>query len=174
MRTLFVFVVMILLMACTKELQSVHQVDLYDSAKDLLGEATFVENPEGVEIELKVEGLSPGYHAVHIHEHPTCEGDGFKEAGDHWNPNQKEHGLLNPEGSHLGDLTNVLADEKGEVHTTLLLKEASLLDKKLSLFEGGGTSIIIHEKEDDGMSQPAGDSGDRMICGVIAKEKDEK
>lgn len=171
MRIFSILVFVLSLTAC-KDVQTVVNVELYNIHQDLVGEAKFSEHPEGVEIFLQVEGLTPGYHAVHIHEVSKCEGPDFKTAGNHWNPEQKEHGLMNPEGAHLGDLPNILADDQGKVSTNLLLNRASLLDKEFSLVEGRGTSIIIHETADDGMSQPAGDSGDRIVCGMIVKEKD--
>lgn len=172
MRYLYLFSFVLFLLSCTKDVQTVIKADLYNAHQDRVGEAKFTEHPEGVEITLQVEGLTPGYHGIHIHEEAKCEGPDFKSAGDHWNPEGKEHGLLNPEGAHLGDLPNVLADEKGEVNTTLILANATLLDKGFSLLEREGTSIIIHEHEDDGMTQPAGDSGDRIVCGIISKKKD--
>lgn len=173
MRFLFLFLLILCLTAC-KDQETLVKVNLYNIHQDQVGEAKFTEDPLGVEIALQVEGLSPGYHAVHIHEVSKCDGPDFKSAGSHWNPEGKEHGLINPEGAHLGDLPNILVDDRGQANTKLMLAEATLLEGEFSLLAEGGTSIIIHEKEDDGMTQPAGDSGDRIVCGQILKEEDRK
>lgn len=170
-RNLILFISILILTACMMKNESTLEVALFNSYGDEVGKAIFTEHPEGVEIDLEVEGLTPGFHGIHIHEKPLCEGPDFKSAGNHWNPENKEHGLLHPEGAHLGDLPNILADEMGKATYTLMVNGATLLDKKHSLFEGEGTSIIIHEDLDDGMTQPSGGSGERVVCGVISRDE---
>nr|WP_302328563.1 superoxide dismutase family protein [Salirhabdus salicampi] len=158
-----------MLSACNSgDQRSPLEIELYNPEGDSLGTATLSEQPDGVNIKLNVTGFEPGMHGIHIHEYPKCEGPDFKSAGNHYNPDtSKVHGLMHPEGSHLGDMPNVEADDKGAIDTEVMLPEATMADGKNSLLKNGGTSLIIHEKQDDGMTQPAGDAGARIACGKI-------
>ncbi|WP_181349516.1 superoxide dismutase family protein [Thalassobacillus sp. CUG 92003] len=169
-----VIVCIIVLSGCQSPSRSPLDVGMYNPDGDMIGTATFKEASGGVEIALSAEGMDTGFHAVHIHEYPKCEGPDFKSAGNHLNPTGKEHGLLITDGPHLGDLPNVEAGYDGLINAELLLTEATLKDGQKSLLKDEGTSIIINQDADDGMSQPAGDSGDRIACGVIQlqQEKD--
>ncbi|WP_085991487.1 superoxide dismutase family protein [Oceanobacillus senegalensis] len=168
---LFLFVFSLLfLVACngngTND-ETTRSVDMYNGDGDMVGSATLNEMPDGVQIKLKLEGLEPGYHGIHVHEYATCEGPDFKSAGNHLDPEGKEHGLMHPEGAHLGDLPNIEADSAGLVDIELMLAGAKLTEGKKSILRGEGTSLIVHEKQDDGVSQPAGESGVRIMCGEI-------
>ncbi|WP_156288536.1 superoxide dismutase family protein [Oceanobacillus salinisoli] len=152
--------------------ETTRTVEMYNGAGDMVGTATLNEMPDGVQVKLKLEGLEPGYHGIHVHEFPTCEGPDFKSAGNHLDPEGNEHGLMHPEGAHLGDLPNVEADGGGLVDAELMLAGATLADGKKSILRGEGTSLVVHESQDDGVSQPAGDSGNRIICGEIVADPD--
>lgn len=164
---------LVLLSACQSSNETVREVDMYNDANDLVGTATLTEHPEGVNVKLKVEGLSPGFHGFHVHEFSSCEPPHFKSAGNHLNPEGNEHGLMHPKGAHLGDFPNIEADDKGEVDVELLLEGATLLEDKNSLLKEQGTSLIVAEKQDDGISQPAGDSGARIICGELKSKQEQ-
>lgn len=166
MRTLFV--ILLLLSACKSSNPTNQEVELHNISGDMVGTATFTEHPDGVNIKLKVEGVTSGFHGIHVHEFPKCEQPNFQSAGNHLNPDGKDHGLMHPKGAHLGDLPNVEANSSGLIEEELLLAGATLLDGKESILQNGGTSLIITEKRDDGMSQPAGDSGARIICGILS------
>lgn len=157
---------------CQSDAKTAKKVNLYNTAKDLVGTADLSENPDGVKIKLKVEGLTPGFHGIHVHEFGKCEGPDFQSAGNHLNPEGKEHGLMHPDGAHLGDLPNVEADPSGLVEAEIVLSDATLLEGKKSIVEGDGTALIITEEQDDGVSQPSGEAGSRLICGVISDEKE--
>jgi Cu-Zn family superoxide dismutase len=115
-----------------------------------------------------VANLSPGVHAIHIHTVGKCDAPGFTTAGGHFNPANKKHGTMSPDGHHAGDLPNLTvgANGKGVFKTTI--QDVTLAGEgATSLFHAGGTSVVIHEKEDDMKTDPAGNAGARMACGVI-------
>lgn len=177
MRFVIGIVSIVFLSGChlTSQPKTALSVDMYNETGDMVGTAKLSEDPKGVNIKLKVKGLSPGFHGLHIHEVAKCEQPYFKSAGNHLNPEDKEHGLLHPKGAHLGDLKNVEADEKGKVDIEVLVPEATLLkEKKNSLTDNGGTSLIVTSKADDGMTQISGNSGERIICGEIKEKKSKK
>lgn len=166
------FILIFFLSACIQsDNTTVKEIDMLDRAGDSLGTATLTEHPEGVQIKLELQGLEPGFHGIHVHEHPKCEPPDFTSAGDHFNPEDKEHGLMHPEGAHLGDLPNIEADISGNVDVELILSEATLLDGKNSILKGEGTALIIHESPDDGYSQPSGNAGARILCGKITADE---
>lgn len=155
------------------EQRSPLKTSIYNPDNDKIGTATFTTLSDGLEVKLAVEGLEPGVHAVHIHEFAKCEAPDFQTAGNHFNPSQKEHGLMNTKGPHVGDLPNVEADGSGMVDVTMMLPEATLKDGQKSLLRKEGTSIILTTGPDDGMSQPAGESGNRVACGKITLDADQ-
>jgi Cu-Zn family superoxide dismutase len=133
-----------------------------------IGEATFVEDKDGVTISIKAEGLSPGIHGVHIHETGVCTPPEFTSAGSHFNPTHKKHGFDNPKGYHLGDLPNIEVDSEGKINATLTTAELTLKPNvENSLLDSDGSALVIHEKEDDLKTDPAGDSGARIACAAI-------
>ncbi|MFC4404816.1 superoxide dismutase family protein [Gracilibacillus xinjiangensis] len=163
----------VLLIACQEETRSPLEVRLYNADQDAVGTANFKEQQDKVTVQVKVEGLEEGFHGIHIHEYAKCEGPDFQTAGNHLNPEGNEHGLMHPKGTHLGDMPNLEIKADGTADVELELPGATLTDGKNSLLREDGTSIIIHEKQDDGISQPGGDAGARIICGVISLDKTE-
>lgn len=170
---LYIVVLLSLLAACSSNHQTIREVNMYNTSGDMVGTAVYSEQPEGVQIKIKVEGLTPGFHGVHIHEYAKCEGPDFKSSGNHLNPEGKEHGLMHPEGSHLGDLPNVEADLNGMVEAELTAADATLLSGKKSLLSKKGSSLIIDHDPDDGITQPGGDAGVRVICGELKKDQED-
>lgn len=147
------------------------EVDVINRDGDSLGKVTLEEQADGMKVKVDLEGLPPGEHAMHVHDQWKCEPPDFLSAGDHFNPDDKEHGLLNPEGPHAGDLPNLIVEEDGKADVDFMANGLKLTAGKDSLYTKDGTSIVIHEDADDGMSQPAGDSGERIACGEITKDK---
>ncbi|WP_102028510.1 superoxide dismutase family protein [Salirhabdus sp. Marseille-P4669] len=170
----FLLSIIMFLTACTDNTRSPMEITVYNPDGDSVGTATLSDQPDGVKVALKLAGLPPGMHGIHIHEFPKCEGPDFKSAGNHVNPDSKLHGLMHPEGSHLGDLPNVEVDDKGKLETEVTVQQASLKDDKYSLLKGEGTSLVITEGLDDGMTQPSGNSGARIACGQITLKEDDK
>jgi Cu-Zn family superoxide dismutase len=142
--------------------------EMIDSAGKGIGRASLLQSREGALLVLKLQRIPPGTHGLHVHDTGTCTPPGFESAGPHLNPAKKKHGSRNPAGSHAGDLPNVHADAKGVIDTTLTLSR-DLLTPALLGAEGAPRALVLHAKADDLMTDPSGNSGDRIACGVLGK-----
>jgi Cu-Zn family superoxide dismutase len=132
-----------------------------------VGTAKLTQTRSGVRIALALKGLPPGEHAFHVHAVGKCEPP-FTSAGPHFNPEQKKHGKLNNEGHHAGDMDNIRIPEGGNLTLQVVDKDITLeKGKPNSVFQDGGTALVVHAGKDDYMTDPAGNAGDRIACGVI-------
>lgn len=179
--TLLIISLGVFLVGCADKDEKAEQQSVSDSSVALtatakvmssdnksLGEAKFEEQADGVKVTVTVSGLPAGKHGMHIHEVGKCEGPEFGTAGGHFNPTQKEHGKDNPHGHHLGDLPNLEVAEDGTATMSVLAEGVTLQkDAEHSLMDGEGTALVIHENEDDHITDPTGESGGRIACGVI-------
>ena len=145
--------------------------DIMNGQGAKIGTAKIKATKDGVSIAVKVEQLSAGEHGIHIHTVGKCDGPDFKTAGGHFNPTNAHHGSKNSQTPHphLGDLMNLTVGADGKGSGTFLAKGVTLGDGANSLFHDGGTALVIHAKADDYMTDPSGNSGDRIACGVIEK-----
>jgi len=145
------------------------KVQMTNASGQDVGFAIFKTVKKGVKVKIELKNLEFGLHAVHIHQNAVCDAPDFKSAGGHFNPDGKHHGYMNPMGHHNGDMPESVS--VGEDHTgeaTFVLQSISLDPAAPnSLFLHGGTSIVVHAKADDQKTDPSGDSGNRIACGVI-------
>lgn len=140
---------------------------LKDAQGQEVGAATFTEAGGGVKLAVEVHGLPPGAHGIHVHAAGRCEGPEFKSAGPHFNPAKKQHGFANPAGHHAGDLPNLTVGPDGQGKLEATLAGATLAPGPRSLLGPEGTALVVHAGPDDEKTDPAGNSGARIACGVI-------
>jgi Cu-Zn family superoxide dismutase len=144
------------------------RAELHNDQGKKVGAATLEETPHGVLITLDLDGVPPGTHALHIHEVGKCEPP-FKSAGGHFNPTEKKHGVLSAAGMHAGDLPNISVPESGKLKVDVFAAGVTLGNGKDGLFDADGSSLVLHAGPDDYKTDPAGEAGARVACGVIVK-----
>ena len=141
--------------------------ELKDKDGKGIGVATFRESSGGVTVNVNVKGLTPGLHAVHVHAVGKCEAPAFTSAGGHFNPAQKKHGHKSPEGAHAGDLPNMLVAKDGTGRFEAFTDGMTLKPGGTSVFDKDGSALVIHAGVDDYATDPTGNAGDRVACGII-------
>lgn len=144
--------------------------DIIDGQGQTKGKAILTQHKDGIHVDVKAVGLPAGVHAVHIHSTGSCTGPDFTSAGGHWNPGKKQHGHDNPAGAHMGDMPNMTvgADGMGELKT--IVKGATLKGGAEPLFDGDGAAVVVHAAADDYKTDPTGNAGGRLGCGVVKAE----
>ena len=141
----------------------VSTVNLVSSAGAVLGTVRVFSEPTGLMLRVDAAGLPPGVHGVHLHAVGRCDPPGFTSAGPHWNPTTRKHGHRNPDGFHMGDLGNLGVGADGKLVAGLLVPQATFG----RLRDADGAALVLHAKADDEMTDPSGNSGDRIACAVL-------
>jgi len=134
-----------------------------------VGRATLIETADGVRVAVTGYRLPPGVHGLHIHAVGRCDPPQFTSAGPHFNPSAKQHGTQNPAGPHAGDLPNLEVAASGEGGIDATTRLVTLSPGPNSLLGPAGTALVVHASADDYKTDPTGNSGDRIACGVIVK-----
>jgi Cu-Zn family superoxide dismutase len=148
------------------EAYEVVTADLIRADGSRAGVATISQRRDGVFLSLTAQAPAAGTYGMHLHAIGQCQAPDFASAGPHWNPDMKQHGHDNPLGAHAGDLPNVNAG--ADLKITLKYKLADMtLSGPAGLLDADGGAFVIHEKADDYKSDPSGNSGKRIICGVF-------
>jgi Cu-Zn family superoxide dismutase len=141
----------------------VANVPLVRSDGTSIGAVRVFEENTGIMLRIDATGLPAGLHGVHLHAVGRCEGPKFTTAGPHWNPAGKKHGHRNPEGFHAGDLGNLGVGADGKLVAGLLVPEATVTQ----IHDADGSALVLHAQADDEMTDPSGNSGDRIACAVL-------
>ena len=139
-------------------------VALVNGAGASVGAVQVEPRASGSYLRIAVQGLPPGEHGLHAHAVGRCDGPDFQSAGSHWNPAGKQHGHLNPQGAHAGDLPNLTVSANGRGALNFLIAGQGLAD-------ADGTALVIHARPDDYRTDPTGNSGDRIACALVAPPK---
>lgn len=132
------------------------------------GTATVSEAADGLHVVVKAQGLTPGMHAVHVHTTGVCTGPDFTSAGGHWNPTGHKHGRDNPDGMHMGDMPNMIAGADGTGEMEYVIPGGTISGGATPLLDGDGAAVVIHAQADDNKTDPAGNAGGRIACGVLS------
>lgn len=143
-------------------------VNLMDGNGKPVGTVELTEEEDALRVMVDAKDLPEGLHGFHFHEKGVCEVPDFESAGGHFNPTEASHGLDHEGGPHAGDLPNLEVGPDGTAKEEFFVENLTLLDgEENSLFHEGGTAVVIHAEADDGKTQPSGNSGDRIACGVV-------
>ena len=145
--------------------------ELKDASGQTVGFAKLDQLPAGTRVVLDMRALPPGVHGVHIHEVGKCEAPAFTSAGGHFNPGGKRHGALNPLGPHAGDLPNITIGADGTGRLDSMADAVTVSAGPMSVIDADGSAIVVHAAPDDFKTDPSGNSGARIACGVIVKPR---
>ena len=151
--------------------ETIGAATLSDAAGKQIGTAVLTAADGQVTLAIRVSGLTPQQrHGIHLHAVGACDGPAFASAGPHLNPTARQHGLANPAGAHLGDLPNLVIDSQGQARLSADLPGAQAAIRS-QLFDNDGTALVLHAQADDLRTDPSGNSGNRIACGILRQSK---
>lgn len=156
-------------MATPEQTPQTATAELQNADGEVVATATLEETEAGVRIALEATGIPEGVHAFHIHETGQCTPPDFASAGGHFNPTNAQHGLENPQGPHAGDMENFEVAADSTARFAVDNDRVTLAPGPNSLFDADGSALVIHASADDNVTDPAGNAGDRIACGVITQ-----
>jgi Cu-Zn family superoxide dismutase len=145
--------------------------ELKDVQGKKVGDVRLTQTPSGVLLQVTLAGAPSGERAFHIHEVGRCDPPRFESAGAHFSPDGKGHGYHEAKGPHAGDLPNIHVPEDGRLTFEVLARNVTLEGGSASLLEGDGSALVIHAKPDDYRTEPSGNAGDRIACGVVERTR---
>lgn len=148
---------------------AVAAAELRNTKGQAVGNVTLRQTREGVALTAELSGAPQGVHAFHIHETGQCEPPAFKSAGGHFNPAKRQHGTKNPRGAHAGDLPNIDVAPDGRATAEMTAANVTLSGGANALLDADGAAVVLHAKADDYRTDPTGNAGDRVACGVITR-----
>jgi len=172
MRAAGLVVVALLLAGCSSMMSggdNAAVAELTNTSGQSVGTARFTQAGNVVRILVEAKGLPPGPHGVHVHAVGKCDPPDFNSAGPHFNPTNKQHGALNPQGSHAGDLPNLTVGPDGTGRMETTTEQLSLGSGPSSVWDADGSALVVHANADDFKTDPTGNSGARVACGVLVK-----
>lgn len=139
-----------------------------DAAGKVFGMASLTQMGTGSILTIKVQNMTPGNHGFHLHTVGRCDGPDFATAGGHWNPAGKKHGRNNPAGPHAGDLPDLIVGADGQGSLNVDLPDVLVMGGTAPVLDADGTALVIHASADDNVTDPSGNSGARIACGVFS------
>lgn len=142
--------------------------ELRNAENQVVARARVSPTAEGARVQVESTGLRPGTYAVHVHTIGRCDGPDFTSAGGHWNPTGRQHGTENPQGSHLGDLPNLTVGADGSGSISQVIAGAQVAGGEPAMLDTDGAAVLVHASPDDNRSDPAGNAGARIACGVLS------
>jgi Cu-Zn family superoxide dismutase len=143
--------------------------EIHDAGGRTVARARLTQSGPSIRVQVEAAGLAAGTYGTHIHTTGLCEAPGFTTAGSHWNPTAHQHGTDNPQGPHLGDMPNLVVDASGRGSVDFSIPVGSLTGGPTPLLDADGAAIVIHAQADDYRTDPSGNSGARIACGVVAR-----
>ena len=175
--TLMTAAAMVALSACAAEREPIDPIDpigpsmlnadVRDPAGVTRASATVTESGDSLRVRIESENMPAGAYGAHIHTTGRCDPPGFESAGGHWNPTDRAHGKDDPDGMHKGDLPNLLVGTDGRGSFEFTIPAATISGGPNPLLDGDGAAVVIHAGPDDYRTDPSGNSGARIACGVL-------
>jgi Cu-Zn family superoxide dismutase len=143
------------------------QAEVREPGGRLVARSTVSQSGDSLRVRVAAAGLAPGAYGAHIHTTGRCDAPSFDSAGPHWNPTGRQHGRDNPAGRHLGDLPNLMVGTNGRGDMEFTITSARLAGGAAPMLDSDGAAVVIHARADDYRTDPSGNSGARIACGVF-------